>query len=206
MLKLSVRQQNRKKCWVFMKNSGLDRRIKYTKKTIRHSFLSLLFDKPMGKITVKEICELADINRTTFYSHYNDVYDLMDKIEEEFYREVQDSVRYMITEDFTGIMPIEILKKFRENEELCRVMFGKYGDKEFIRKMMYFAEEDSLEDWKKLYPDLTEEKLEWLYGFIVNGCAGIIQKWVESGFRAEPEEMAQFMAQMFRCCVKALGR
>lgn len=189
---------------MFMKNSGLDRRIKYTRNMIRHSFLRLLTDKPIGKITVKEICEMADINRATFYAHYEDVYDLLEKIEEDFYADVQDSVKGMIQADYTGILPIEILKKIRENDVLCKAMFGKNGDKEFLRKMMYFAEEDSLGDWKKLYPHLGDEKLEWLYSFIVNGCAGIIQKWVESGFQAEPETMAQFMALMFGCCVKGM--
>lgn len=189
---------------MFMKNLNLDRRVRYTRNMIRHSFLKLLSEKPMGKITVKEICEMADINRATFYAHYEDVYDLLDKIEEEFYMDVHNSASTMMKEDYTGIMPIEILKMIRNNEELCRAMFGKYGDKEFLRKLMYFAETDSLGDWKKLYPDMGEEKLEWLYSFIVNGCAGIIQKWAQSGFQTEPEEMARFMARMFSSCVKGM--
>lgn len=187
-----------------MKNLNLDRRVRYTRNMIRHSFLKLLSEKPMGKITVKEICEMADINRATFYAHYEDVYDLLDKIEEEFYMDVHNSASTMMKEDYTGIMPIEILKMIRNNEELCRAMFGKYGDKEFLRKLMYFVETDSLGDWKKLYPDMGEEKLEWLYSFIVNGCAGIIQKWAQSGFQTEPEEMARFMARMFSSCVKGM--
>lgn len=189
---------------MFMKNLNLDRRVRYTRNMIRHSFLKLLSEKPMGKITVKEICEMADINRATFYAHYEDVYDLLDKIEEEFYMDVHNSASNMMKGDYSGIMPIEILKMIRNNEELCRAMFGKYGDKEFLRKLMYFAETDSLGDWKKLYPDMGEEKLEWLYSFIVNGCAGIIQKWAQSGFQTEPEEMARFMARMFSSCVKGM--
>lgn len=189
---------------MFMKNSGLDRRIRFTRNVIRQSFLELLTIKPLGKITVKEICEKADINRATFYAHYSDVYELLERIEEEFYMELQGTVKGMIQESYACIMPIEILRKIKENQKLCRVIFGTYGDKEFLRKMMYFAKPESLGDWKKLYPDLEDVKLEWLYGFIVNGCAGIIQQWVESGFSAEPEEMAQFMAQMVNSCVNGM--
>lgn len=187
-----------------MKNSGLDRRIRYTRRVIRQSFLELLTSKPLGKITVKEICDKADINRATFYAHYSDVYELLGKIEEEFYRELQGTVKGMLQKNYIYILPVEVLRKIKENEGLCRVIFGTYGDKEFLRKMMYFAKPESLGDWKKLYPDLPNEKLEWLYGFIVNGCAGIIQQWVENGFQAEPEEMAQFMAQMVSCCVNGV--
>ncbi len=189
---------------MFMKNLNLDRRIKYTRKMIRQSFLQLLEEKPLGKITVKEICEKADINRATFYVHYEDVYDLLNKIEEEFYQEVLLSVSNMEQGNYTGILPLEILKKIRENEELCKAMFSKYGDKEFLARMMYFARADSLNAWRKLYPDMEEKRLEWLYEFIVNGCEGIIRSWAVNGFLAEPEAIAEFMAQMFRSCVQGM--
>lgn len=189
---------------MFMKNLETDRRVKYTKKMVRHSFLQLLEEKPIGKITVKEICENADINRATFYAHYDDVYHLLEKIEEEFYQEVSLSASSMEQGNYTGIMPVGILRKIKENEELCRAMFGKYGDKEFLGKMMYFAMEDSTNAWKKLYPTIGSEKLEWLYEFIVNGCAGVIENWAKGGFEAGPEEIAMFMAQMFASCVRGM--
>ncbi len=52
--------------------------------------------------------------------------------------------------------------------------------------------------------DMEEERLEWLYEFIVNGCEGIIRKWALNGFESEPEEIAEFMAQMFRSCVQGM--
>ena len=63
-----------------MKN---DLRVRYTQKVIQEAFWKLLKEKPLAKITVKEVCDLAGINRGTFYKHYMDPYDLMDKIQEE---------------------------------------------------------------------------------------------------------------------------
>ena len=60
-----------------MKNEKGDRRVRYTKMVIRESFLDLLQTKDISQISIKEICEKADINRATFYSHYQDPYDLM---------------------------------------------------------------------------------------------------------------------------------
>ena len=51
-----------------------DRRVKYSKMVIKDSFIQLLKEKPITKITIKEICALADINRATFYAHYTDTY------------------------------------------------------------------------------------------------------------------------------------
>ncbi len=66
-----------------MKSKNADRRVKYTKMVIKNSLVKFLKEKPISKITVKEICEDADINRATFYAHYTDQYDLLQRIENE---------------------------------------------------------------------------------------------------------------------------
>ena len=54
--------------------SKTDARVRYTRRVIKESFLALLHEKPINKITVKEVCEAAEINRATFYSHYTNKY------------------------------------------------------------------------------------------------------------------------------------
>lgn len=61
----------------------MDLRITKTKKAIINSFLSLRAKKPLEKISVKELCETAMINKSTFYSHYADIYELSDTLETE---------------------------------------------------------------------------------------------------------------------------
>ncbi len=58
-----------------------DRRISRTKKSISTAFLHLLKNNDISKITIKELCDLADINRKTFYMHYNSVGDVLSEIE-----------------------------------------------------------------------------------------------------------------------------
>ena len=53
----------------------MDRRVKYTKKVIKDTFLSLLEKKDISSISVKELCDIADVNRGTFYRYYEDIYD-----------------------------------------------------------------------------------------------------------------------------------
>ena len=54
---------------------------------IRQALLTLLKEKPLQNITVRELCQAAGINRGTFYTHYRDIYDLMEQIEEELTEE-----------------------------------------------------------------------------------------------------------------------
>lgn len=60
-----------------------DARVRYTRMRIREAFLACLAEKPVSKITVKELCDMAEINRATFYKHYADPFDLLDKLEGE---------------------------------------------------------------------------------------------------------------------------
>ena len=61
----------------------MDLRIEKTKKSIRNAFIELRTKKPLEKITVKELCALACINKSTFYSHYEDIYALSEAMEQE---------------------------------------------------------------------------------------------------------------------------
>lgn len=72
---------------------GLDARIRYTKMVIKDAFIALLKEKPVNKVTVKEICGLAEINRATFYKYYSDPFDLLDKIESEMLSQLQSSLK-----------------------------------------------------------------------------------------------------------------
>ncbi|MBQ9011148.1 MAG: TetR/AcrR family transcriptional regulator, partial [Bacilli bacterium] len=62
----------------------MDRRVRYTKNVIKETLISLLSEKKINKITVTEVCKIADINRATFYRYYLDIYDLYDHMEQEF--------------------------------------------------------------------------------------------------------------------------
>lgn len=61
-----------------------DRRIGKTQKCIRDALISLIIEKEVSQITVKELAERANINRKTFYMHYSNIEDILDKIENEF--------------------------------------------------------------------------------------------------------------------------
>ena len=70
-----------------MKKSN-DRRIRYTRYALQNALIDCMQRKPFNRITVREICETADINRSTFYMHYKDIYELLDEIEEQVYQEI----------------------------------------------------------------------------------------------------------------------
>ena len=95
-----------------MKN---DARIRYTKMVIKDSFFQLLKQKPVEKITVKEICEMAQINRATFYRYYENQYDLLSVIENDMFQNIQDTIKEQ-TADLNSLIK-EILNSLYKNKD-----------------------------------------------------------------------------------------
>ena len=67
-----------------------DRRVRKTKKQLRGALTSLLLEKDISRVTVRDVADLADVNRGTFYAHYSDVYDLLHQLEDDLLRRLDD--------------------------------------------------------------------------------------------------------------------
>ena len=77
----------------------MDLRIQKTERAIKNAFIELRSKKPLEKITVKELCELAMINKSTFYSHYEDIYALSETMEQETVASIIGSIGHL--KDYT---------------------------------------------------------------------------------------------------------
>ena len=111
-----------------------DARVRYTVHMIQNVFLELLKEKPVAKITVKEICEHAEINRSTFYKHYQDVYDLMEKLENEAveaFEKLLDS--YVQNETVPAL--VTLLTSLRENRELLLPLLANSSNDDFMKRV-----------------------------------------------------------------------
>ncbi len=70
----------------------MDLREKKTKRSIKNAFMQLRAQKPLERISVKELAELAEISKATFYLHYRDIYDLSDCLQKEVLKNVLSSI------------------------------------------------------------------------------------------------------------------
>jgi AcrR family transcriptional regulator len=81
-------------------NKKNDRRVRRTTAAIQSAFLKLIFEKDINEITVKELCEQADINKSTFYLHYRDIYDLAEQFKQSLATQICDIVLEYEIKDF----------------------------------------------------------------------------------------------------------
>lgn len=174
----------------------MDRRIKYTKNIIKETFLTLLEEKEITKITVSEICKISDINRATFYRYYLDVYDLFDKIEEEFLEELKNAP-YMYNDEYSlSILATEFLQTFLDNKKLVTLLFNKTNNIYILNDIVEVIYNKYKNKWLKDIPDLDENDIATAGIFAFNGSLGIINYWIERGFKESVEEIAKQIEEL----------
>lgn len=171
----------------------VDLRVKYTKMILRESLLEIMKEKPIAKITPTELCRHADINRNTFYSHYDCPEDLLKEIEEDLFSQIMNIPMECGNElaQLTKVCQI-----IYENRNLCAVIFSKNGDEDFLRDVISMAHDKVIAEWKAAGTTVSDDQLEMLYYFTVNGSVSIIQNWIMQGMIKSPEEIAEFIVKV----------
>lgn len=181
-----------------MKDGKTDRRIKYTKMVLRESLVKLLKQKHITKITVKEICDQADINRATFYAHYSDPYDLLRQIETGLLNDINEYLAGFSFSIDDGTGSVQILQKIfeyiKENAEVCSVLLSDKGDIAFQQEVMMIVQNKCISEWTK--KSVHKEVAEYLYSFAITGSVGVVHKWLKEGMKQSPREMAAMLINM----------
>ena len=177
----------------------VDRRVRKTKKQLQQGLTALLKQKNINEISVRELSELIDINRGTFYLHYRDVYDMLDQIEQGMFEEFHELLSRRPADEMDGKpLPvlIDVFRFTAENKEMCLALLGRNGDIGFVDRLRDVVKDRCLDDWMAVFRGNQARNLEYFYSFIVSGCIGLLQNWLESGMRESPEEMAALAEQM----------
>lgn len=187
------------------KSIKVDRRTRYTRDVIKSAFIELLEKKPINKISVASICEKAEINRGTFYIHYRDVYDLQEQVEEEFRIDIMSGIEYAISVrdidfDLTGL-----ITTIRDNGRLCKILFGKNADTEFVKRMIYDVKDKCMASWRDKISFDCSINHDRLFSFVGNGAVGIIEDWIGRGMVESPEVIGTEIRRLARSCIALIA-
>jgi AcrR family transcriptional regulator len=178
-----------------MNISKEDRRIRITKLAIKESLVELMQEYPISKVSVKMICEAADINRSTFYAHYQDQYDLLTKIEKEVITDIKEHVVPISFTEKTGYGITQfthMLDYVKANAALFKVLLSGNGDASFQNELMYLGQE-------KLIEELSDENhldprvMKYLELYAIAGVESIVYKWVTDGCTDETDKLSEMI-------------
>ncbi|MGP1348639.1 MAG: TetR/AcrR family transcriptional regulator [Stomatobaculum sp.] len=182
-----------------MASETMDRRVRKTRAALRRCLGKLLKEKKIQEISVKEISEMADINRGTFYLHYRDVYDLLSHIESDLFRqynEILDRHKPAEIKESPKMLFTDLLRFIRENADLVQILMGPNGDIRFLNQLREVFRTKIMEPWSRSLSPGKESNYPYFHSYITEGTIGIIKRWVESGTDLSPEDMAS-LAERF---------
>ena len=181
-----------------MKREKADRRIKYTKMLLKNGVIKLLEDYPISKITVKNLCETADVNRSTFYAHYTDAYDLLRQLEQEVYQELMEHISKHIftdkTEEISQVMNV-MLNYIEKNSDLFKVLLSENGNRSFQQDIMRITQQKSITDLQN-DKNIDSRTSEYIQSFLLSGSISIIQEWLQDGMIEPYQKISELITKL----------
>lgn len=182
-----------------------DRRVMKTKKIITDTFIELLKQMPIDKIRVTDLTEKANLNRGTFYLHYIDIYDLLEKSEDELFEELNlilsdfDVGEFISNQNNKPYLPIvRLLEWFKRNKNFGEALAGANGDIKFLIKMENATKAKLQDGISEVIGTDNETDNSYLSSFITMGVIGVIRQWLDNDTKIPAKDLAA----MLGCWVK----
>ncbi|MDO5410724.1 MAG: TetR/AcrR family transcriptional regulator [Lachnospiraceae bacterium] len=149
-----------------------DRRVIYTKSSIKEAFLKLLKKNSFPKITVTELCRLAEINRGTFYLHYYDMNDVLDDLLNEMLADTTSVVEHLLAPQCQNAnCSYPFCDKIHSDDRYQILFLDDTISSKIIEKMT--GTKENYVRWLMSHSLLTFEEAEAVFYFQMNGCLTI---------------------------------
>ena len=174
-----------------MNEQILDKRVLKTKSQLRKSLSFLLQSKKIQNITVKELSEMAKINRGTFYLHYKDIYDLLAQIQQDLLKDFDD-ILTKIEPSTDDLVPfIESLYVFLyKNKDMSKFYLQDTLDAKFSSELRQRLRTCVFNKYSSIVKQQKMPNFELYYDFILSGTLGMLLRWAEDSFKIHPHDLA----------------
>lgn len=168
-----------------------NRRVQVTKKMLKDALLEMLETKDISKISIRELCENANINRSTFYQHYGSQYDLLTDIEN----------------DFLNVISIELKKKTNVNNNidtiltyisdhiaLCRILINNKADENFKERLLGLPA--IMDNFNAGFPEIDQTDGSYIRKFVFFGGYNMVVHWINTGCKESPQQIAKIITEI----------
>ena len=158
----------------------MDLREQKTKKSIRNAFLELRAHKPLERITVKELAELAQISKATFYLHYQGVHELLGEIEDQIIAGIEEQLANPPSLQTLDRL-VNFLKHFKQSPREVKLFYAlshDQGDPHFVRRLQQLIYDAFQRGWQNRMPEASESHKMLTFSYIVPGTISVLSAWI----------------------------
>lgn len=184
-------------------NTKDNQRSRLTRMLLKQAYIRLMHKRQPAKITVKDICEGAEVNRSTFYLHYTQPNDILIELEDEAIRQVSDSLRSIggsveAPSDARQYL-LAFLRYIQKNDELFRTLLVENSDPHFRRKLFDFA---MVMAGNAFDISMEAERKNTVYRFIISGSIDILTEWIRSDYATAEQVEGELLYNLCEGCIR----
>jgi len=170
-----------------------DRRARKTRKAIQNAFMKLMLKKDISRITIKDISDMADINRSTFYLHYYDIYEVFEDIEKDTVHTIFEKLKdYEMVKLIDNPYPLlkAILEEMEKDIDFNQFLIGSSVSSNFLNKIKKQFKKQLLEDYINQMSNTTDiNTFSIAISFLTAGTIDAYEEWIND---KKPIPLAQF--------------
>ncbi len=160
-----------------------NKRRQHSREVIEKAFVELLQTKELAEISVSELCKLTQLNRSTFYANYLDIYDLADHIRQGLEKEVEELFDKNASSKFNAGDYLTLFYHIRDNQLFYKTYF----------KLGYDTQTINLADIGLVYYIFPDEEMLYHVEFFRAGFNAIVKRWLQGGCKEDPEALGQIL-------------
>ena len=187
-------------------NTKNNQRTRLSKKIFRETLLGMLEEgRPIEKISVRELCEKAELNRSTFYAHYTDPRQVLREAEEELLFAAKSYLREI---GQAGIGDVKtylaaFLRFIRANDSSFSTLFLSAADPDFRTRFTQLAMLQFLSVFRFTLP---RDREQFVYSFLMQGSLGVILQWMRTEYSAPVGEIVKLLLVLNASALKELAQ
>ena len=185
--------------------SHTDQRVIHTRIAIRDAFVYLIAERGFEALSVTDITQQAEINRSTFYLHYRDKFDLLEQTELEVIRDIENIILRANSLDLTDFssaeqpipVAVSVFEYLEQNATLIKAIVGRNGGADFRQKLRKAVERNLKVGFMGgIHEDSFRVPCEYLIAYVTSAHFGLVQAWLEGGCVDTPKEMAVILSRL----------
>lgn len=174
-------------------NTKNNQRTRLSKIIFKNALMDILKEKgSVTKVSVRELCDRAELNRSTFYAHYNEPEDLLTELENDLLQSTTEHLERIGAENDLGAHKyiLSFLKFIRDNDKPFRTLLIDCADPDFRSKFMQQSIVQFVENLDIALPEKIEQ---YVYAYILNGSTGVILQWMRSDYESDEKAICDLL-------------
>ena len=171
----------------------MNQRIRLTIQLLEEALLKLLQEKTIYDISIKELCDVAGINRSTFYKHFNSQFDLLMYMEDKFMEEIGECLKSYGQKISLNKRLIKILDLIKDNFSFTKLLLNNNIDPEFATKLFKKPDIVDVINNDNIFTYTDPKMKQYAVIFKMEGCFSVLKSWINNNCDISSKQLSEYL-------------